>query len=174
MPSHSHIQAGGTLNESAMESTTSYSPANSGVIAEKSVNNMTVTNTQSKDTQSILCDICNVTCNTEDVFEEHKQGKKHTKNVQKLAVSPPIKQEMLPLAKDATLHQEPKEEEKNQDLLQSEASVDSLFVFGIPDVVGSINQNIFTEHIKVEKLAAQVNILRVFRIKSYFSAVYLL
>ncbi|KAJ9567344.1 hypothetical protein OSB04_003310 [Centaurea solstitialis] len=144
--------AGGTLSEpAAMESTTSYSPANSGVVAQKIADNVTVINIRAKDTQSVVCDICNVACNTEDVFDKHKQGKRHQKNVQKLAVSSPIKQEVLPPAKDATLRQEP-EEKKKQDLVQSE---ESIFVCGIRDVLGSVNRNIFTDRIEAENLTAQ-------------------
>ncbi|KAG9151348.1 hypothetical protein Leryth_020960 [Lithospermum erythrorhizon] len=34
--------------------------------------------------QSAWCDICHITCDTNDVFELHKQGKKHKKNLEKL------------------------------------------------------------------------------------------
>ncbi|KVI06407.1 Zinc finger, C2H2-like protein [Cynara cardunculus var. scolymus] len=142
----SHIQAGGPLSEPTIESTTSYSPANSEVGAQKTVNNVTLTNIRSKDTHLSFCDVCNVRCDTEDVLKKHKQGKRHKKNVQKLAVPSAISQEMIRPAKHATLHQEA--EEKKQDLLQSEASVDSLFVCGIPDVMGCIDQNILTVHIE--------------------------
>lgn len=131
--------AGGTLIEPAIESTTSYSPANSGVVAQKTVNNVTITNIRSKDTHFIFCDVCNISCDTENVLKRHKEGKRHKNKVQKLAVS-------------SATTQEP---EKKQDLLQSEASVDSLFVWGVPDV-GCINQNLSTDHVEGEKLAAQV------------------
>ncbi|KAI3759260.1 hypothetical protein L6452_06943 [Arctium lappa] len=146
--------AGGSLSEPAIESTTSYSPANSQVVVEKTVNNVTVPNIRSNDTPAIFCDVCNIACYTEDVLKKHKEGKRHKKKVQKLAAVSPaaITQEMLPHTKDASLHQP---EKKKQDLSQSEASVDSLFVLGVPDA-GCINQNIFTGHIEGEKLAAQV------------------
>ncbi|XP_071696208.1 uncharacterized protein [Rutidosis leptorrhynchoides] len=42
------------------------------------------------------CEVCNVTCDTKDVLEKHKVGKKHVKNMKKLSISSPNAPKMAP------------------------------------------------------------------------------
>ncbi|KAL6961224.1 hypothetical protein U1Q18_038989 [Sarracenia purpurea var. burkii] len=46
---------------------------------------------KTKIVQSAFCEVCKITCNSEDVLEQHKLGKKHLKNMEKLkeAIAPP-------------------------------------------------------------------------------------
>ncbi|KAI3785663.1 hypothetical protein L1987_44787 [Smallanthus sonchifolius] len=69
----------------------------STVVALRTVNDMVVvTTTESKNATTFFCDVCNVTCNSDDMLKKHKEGKKHLKNTEKLPVSSAIMQKTTP------------------------------------------------------------------------------
>ncbi|GMI76791.1 hypothetical protein HRI_001348400 [Hibiscus trionum] len=46
------------------------------------VNNLASTPNQTGLVQPMLCDVCNIECNTKDVYDKHVMGKKHRRNLQ--------------------------------------------------------------------------------------------
>ncbi|KAI3717736.1 hypothetical protein L1987_69529 [Smallanthus sonchifolius] len=75
----------------------------SGTMSE-TTNNGLVTPRQPENVQPFQCEVCSISCNTKDLLEKHKQGKKHIKCLQKLADSsanapktapPPVASETL-------------------------------------------------------------------------------
>lgn len=136
----------------------SNSPANSETSPPQIVNDVVETKIESKKSQSIRCEICNVFCNSEEMLREHKEGKKHLKNTQKLSVSSSIIQETPPPVADAnSYHESDKKKKKKEDFLQNVPSIESLFTCTIPDLVCH-DRNIDTEHLHGEKQETQVTI----------------
>ncbi|KAI3766893.1 hypothetical protein L2E82_16971 [Cichorium intybus] len=122
--------------------------------SEHIVKDVTETKIESKTAQIIRCDVCNVICNSEAMFKDHKEGKKHLKNMQQLSVSTAIIKETPSEVANANLDQEfenKKKEKmkKKEDFFQNEPPVESLFVCNIPEL------NTFTEHLQCEKLETQ-------------------
>ncbi|CAH1422437.1 unnamed protein product [Lactuca virosa] len=148
--------AGGSFTEPPMAPMASNSPANSETGPPQIVNDVVETKIESGNSQSIRCEICKVSCNSEEMLREHKEGKKHLKNIQKLSVSSPIIQETPPLVADATSDHETDKKKKKEDFLQNVPSVESLFTCTIPDLVCH-DRNIDTEHLHGEKQETQVN-----------------
>lgn len=167
--------AGVSLSEPTLVSTTFEFPANSEVVASQTVKDEIVTKNDRKNAGLMICDVCNVTCNTEKLFKKHKEGKKHIKNTQKPNVASSSNQETpsLVVVVDETSEQESEKknqdlvssaikqetqspvathtlgqdsEEKNQNLLLNEGLVDLLVVCSIPDP-GCDNQKIATEQV---------------------------
>lgn len=148
------IQAAGTLNKPTTIVPTASAPsANSRVNAQQTVKDVVVTKKESENVNFIICDVCNVTCNSQTAFKIHKNGKKHLKNTQKILVlSSAIKQETpSSVAKDT-----------KQDLLQKEGTVNPLFVCDIPDMATFLNQKKLTEMVYLNKVT-------IFSIKTTFN-----
>ena len=130
--------------------------------------------------QSTYCGVCKVECNTADVLESHRQGKKHKKNMQKLqeAITPkPAKppksnskkkgetpavaecerKEPPPEQKGKTSASAPTEniEAKKQKVLQAGAKESEVRVCTICNIVVN-NQSVFNYHIAGQKHASMV------------------
>lgn len=59
------------------------SSSNSNWMNQALVNNVIgSTPNQTKLVQPVLCEVCNIQCDTKDVYEKHIMGKKHQKNLQ--------------------------------------------------------------------------------------------
>ncbi|CAH1428303.1 unnamed protein product [Lactuca virosa] len=116
------------------------------------------TRSQPKSIQSMQCEVCNVTCDTKDVLEKHKQGKKHLKNMQKLAISSVISPKMppptptpTPTASETSVGEL---ENNKHKLLQNGASVDKLLYCETCNAVCN-NQNAFQAHLAGKKHSAK-------------------
>ncbi|KAL8226612.1 hypothetical protein R6Q57_016444 [Mikania cordata] len=70
--------------------------ANAGKTMSETTSNVIVTPTQREEIRPFKCEVCNITCNTEDLLEKHKKGKKHSKSLQKLGDSSANATKMVP------------------------------------------------------------------------------
>ncbi|KAJ9568207.1 hypothetical protein OSB04_004173 [Centaurea solstitialis] len=180
-----YIQHGvGSLSESKNVSAVMQSIGNAGVWTQQVVNDVIITSWQSESSSSqpesntqpessslpVQCEVCNITCNSEDVLEKHKNGKKHLKNLQKLAITSLFAPKMPPPAaasapsvgvledkKHKLLQNAPSVgvlEDKKHKLLQNGASVDALIYCDICNVVCN-NQDVFRTHLAGKKHSAK-------------------
>lgn len=147
-PVNSETSAPQIVNDPPTAPMASDSPANSETSSPQIVKDVAETKIERKNAQNLRCELCNVICNSEEMFKEHKEGKKHLKKMQQLSVSPTIIQQTLPEVANPNLDHE-SVKKKKEDSSQIEASVESLFVCNIPKL------NTFTEHLQVEKLETQ-------------------
>ncbi|KAI3673369.1 hypothetical protein L6452_39487 [Arctium lappa] len=150
----------GTLSETTNVSTVMQSVGNSGVWTQHMVNDVIITSWQAENrsqpensSQPMQCEVCNITCNSGDVLEKHKNGKKHLKNLQKLAITSLLAPQMPPPVASAPLVGVL--ENKKHKLLQNGASVDTLIYCDICNVVCN-NQDVFTKHLAGKKHSAKV------------------
>ncbi|KAI3686538.1 hypothetical protein L1987_80217 [Smallanthus sonchifolius] len=67
-----------------------------GVTMSETPNHVLETTTQPENILLFQCEVCNISCNAKDMLEKHKIGKKHLKNVKKLADSSADAQKMVP------------------------------------------------------------------------------
>ncbi|KAD5507882.1 hypothetical protein E3N88_15585 [Mikania micrantha] len=70
--------------------------ANAGKTMSETTSNVIVTPIQREEIRPFKCEVCNITCNTEDLLEKHKKGKKHSKSLQKLGDSSANATKMVP------------------------------------------------------------------------------
>ncbi|CAH1428302.1 unnamed protein product [Lactuca virosa] len=106
------------------------------------------TTSQPESIETIQCEVCNITCTNRDIFEKHTQGKKHMKNMQKIAISSVIGPKVTPPNASATSVGEL--ENKKHLLLQNGASVDKLLYCETCNVVCN-NQDAFQAHLAGRK-----------------------
>ncbi|KAJ6843331.1 zinc finger protein 346-like [Iris pallida] len=124
--------------------------------------------------QSTYCGVCKIDCNSQEVFNSHKMGKKHMKNVQKLQASvapkPVSALEKKAEQKDASVvgkskasGQQPKTmptkedlESKKQKVLNGGAAAGSVRVCGLCNVVCN-SEPVFNSHILGQKHIAKLN-----------------
>lgn len=103
---------------------------------------------------SFHCEVCNISCNAKDVLEKHKQGKKHLKNVEKLADSSADAPNLVPSpVASGTLIGEL--EYKKHKLLQNGATAENLIPCDICNVICN-NKEAFQKHIASKKHSAKV------------------
>lgn len=140
----------------AMASAYMHPAGNFGVVTPPMTNNVTVTTMQPGITQPVHCEVCNITCDTADVLEIHKLGKKHLKNVQKQAVTSVIAQN-TPSLTPASAPSDGKLEDKWHRILQNGASVDTLLHCDLCNVVCN-NEISFQDHVASKKHVAKVNL----------------
>lgn len=135
---------------------------------------------KAKLTQSTYCGVCKVECNSADVLESHRQGKKHKKNMQKLqeaitpkpakppqsnskkkgetpAVADSERKEPIQEQKGKTTAPAPPEniEMKKQKVLQAGAKESEVRVCTICNIVVN-NESVFNYHIAGQKHASMV------------------
>ncbi|GJS62372.1 zinc finger, C2H2-like protein [Tanacetum coccineum] len=104
-------------------------------------------------TQPLQCEVCDITCHTADVLATHKLGKKHSKNLQKQAITSVIAQNMPPLT-PASAPSVGKLEEKMHRILQNGASVDTLLHCDLCNVTCN-NENAYQSHVASKKHVAK-------------------
>ncbi|KAF5807267.1 putative transcription factor C2H2 family [Helianthus annuus] len=99
------------------------------------------------------CEVCNISCDTKDVLEKHKQGKKHLKRMKRLAdlsANPP---NMVPppVASETVVEEL---ENKKQRLLKNGATAETLLSCDVCNVICN-NQEGFQQHVASKKHAAK-------------------
>ncbi|KAI7745206.1 hypothetical protein M8C21_016627 [Ambrosia artemisiifolia] len=148
------------------------------VTTSETTNAALVTARQPESILPFHCEVCNISCNTNDVLEAHKQGKKHVKSVKKLAESsangqnmapPPVASETLVGELTDTSASEPmvlvpppiasetivgELENKTHRLLQNGATAETLVYCDICNVVCN-NQEVFKAHVAGKKHSAK-------------------
>lgn len=145
---------GGTLSETTNVPAVMQSVGNSGVWTQTVVNDVIITSWQPENSsQPMQCEVCNITCNSGDVLEKHKNGKKHLKNLQKLAITSLLAPKMPP-PPVASAPLVGVLENKKHKLLQNGASVDTLIYCDICKVVCN-NQDVFRKHLAGKKHSAK-------------------
>ena len=115
-----------------------------------------VANTTTSQPERVHCEVCNITCNTKEVFEQHTQGKKHMKNMQKIAISSVIGPKVTPVTATAPATSVGELENKKHILLQNGASAHSLLFCQICNVVCN-NQDTLQAHLAGKKHSSKVN-----------------
>lgn len=118
---------------------------------------------QAKVSQSVRCDVCNVDCNTRDVYEKHLLGKKHAKNLQMksnpttamLTASNTINNTSF-LNQPSAVAANAELETKRWKLVKSGAAVESVRICTICNVVCN-SQEVFNTHMAGKKHAVQVS-----------------
>ncbi|XP_077209804.1 uncharacterized protein LOC143845376 [Tasmannia lanceolata] len=126
---------------------------------------------KTKVVQSAWCEICKIDCNSKDVLDQHKLGKKHKKNLEKLeeskkaaiasvaavapaaAVKPKKRENPSTKRKGAELGGDL--ETKRQKIMEGGAAANSVRVCAICNVVCN-SQIVFNYHLAGQKHAAQV------------------
>lgn len=135
------------------DTTYEHASGNFGDASQHVGNDMTVPPSQPENSQPVQCEVCNITCNTKEVFEKHTQGKKHLKNMQKIAISSVIGPKVTPPTATATSVGEL--ENKKHMLLQNGASADTLLYCQTCNVVCN-NQDVFQTHLAGKKHHAKL------------------
>ncbi|KAK9075477.1 hypothetical protein SSX86_003801 [Deinandra increscens subsp. villosa] len=116
----------------------------------ETVNNVLVTPRKPEEIRPFKCEVCNITCNTEDLLEKHKQGKKHLKLADDSSANAP--KTATPAIASETLVGELVNKQQ-QGLLQHGARTDSIFCH-LCNVV-CYNQEIFQKHVVGKKHSAK-------------------
>ncbi|XP_062116601.1 uncharacterized protein LOC133830607 [Humulus lupulus] len=132
---------------------------------------------QTKVNQVVRCDVCNVDCNTRDVYEKHLLGKKHAKNLKMksipttamLTVSNTINNTSVP-NKTSAVAASAELETKRWKLVKSGTAVDSVRVCTICNVVCN-SQEVFNTHKAGKKHAAQAGLAALGEVGPNFVAV---
>ncbi|KAJ6841959.1 zinc finger protein 346-like [Iris pallida] len=120
--------------------------------------------------QSAYCEVCKINCNSQEVLNNHKTGKKHMRNMQKLQTSMAPKPAKVPekseVQKDASVKaaaQQPKAlptkkdlETKKQKVLNGGAAADAVRVCGLCNVVCN-SESVFASHIEGQKHMSKLN-----------------
>lgn len=111
--------------------------------------------TQSKVIQPVRCVVCNIDCNSKDVFQKHISGKKHLRNLQNQhnPSAATLKRSCNTINKVSLPSQEL--EMKRQKLLNGGAAVDSVRVCTVCNIACN-GQEAFNDHLSGKKHAAQV------------------
>lgn len=138
----------GMIQQITDSTTFEHATGNFGDVSQHVVNDAIVTPSQPINIQPVQCEVCNITCNTKEVLEKHTQGKKHLKNMQKIAISSVIGPKVTPPTTTATSVGEL--ENKKQMLVQSGASVDTIIHCEICNVVCN-NPDVFRTHLAGKK-----------------------
>ncbi|KAK6261701.1 hypothetical protein QUC31_007517 [Theobroma cacao] len=139
--------------------------------------------------QPVWCEVCNVDCNTKDVYEKHLMGKKHQKNLQAktnlTTVAFPetsntinnvsivgqagnVGRQMIVGASGVANGQEL--EKKKQKLLNAGAAVDSVRICTICNVACNSHE-VFSKHLSGRRHAAQAGLIAVNGIGPYLAAI---
>ncbi|KAK8617167.1 hypothetical protein V6N13_117134 [Hibiscus sabdariffa] len=127
------------------------------------VNTVVSTPNQTGLVQSMRCDVCNIECNTKDVYDKHITGKKHRRNLQEkisstIAVFPESSNAMMFGASCVVNAQEL--ERKKQKLLNSGAAVNSVRMCTICNVACN-SFEVFAKHLSGRRHAAQAGLIAV-------------
>lgn len=153
-------QAGSlTYENGSLPSTSLNSSGNSYGTSQPLVNNVTQSiPTQSKGIQPMRCVVCNIDCNSKDVFQKHISGKKHLRNLQSQhnPTAATLKRSCNIINKGSLPSQEL--EMKRQKLLNGGAAVDSVRVCTTCNIACN-GQEAFNDHLSGKKHAAQARLI---------------
>ncbi|KAI7741204.1 hypothetical protein M8C21_026493 [Ambrosia artemisiifolia] len=133
----------------------------------EATNNVVVTPKPPKEIRRVRCDVCNITCNNEDLLEKHKQGRKHLKSLQNPAgssVSAPTMVPPPPVASETLVGEL---EKKKPGILQPGAKADSIHC-DLCNVV-CYSQEIYQKHVVGKKHSAKA-IIQLASMNGYFAA----
>ncbi|XP_076918564.1 uncharacterized protein LOC143579034 isoform X2 [Bidens hawaiensis] len=100
------------------------------------------------------CEVCNISCNTKEVLDAHKRGKKHLKNEKKLAEPSASAPQMVPPQSVGSENLLDDLESKKLRLLQNGATPETLLLCEICNVICN-NQDGFQKHITSKKHSAK-------------------
>lgn len=142
--------------QGSLPSTSLNSSGDSYATSQPLVNNVTQSiPTQSKVIQPVRCVVCNIDCNSKDVFQKHISGKKHLRNLQNQhnPSTATLKRSCNTINKVSLPSQEL--EMKRQKLLNGGAAVDSVRVCTVCNIACN-GQEAFNDHLSGKKHAAQV------------------
>ncbi|XVF11839.1 hypothetical protein REPUB_Repub08aG0061800 [Reevesia pubescens] len=143
---------------------------------------------QSKLIQPVWCEVCNIKCNTQDVYEKHLMGKKHQRNLQaKINPTTAIFPETSNTTNNLSIVGQTGNvggqmtfgasvvanvqelERKKQKLLNAGAAVDSVRMCTICNVACN-SYDVFTKHLSGRRHAAQAGLIAVDGIGPYIAA----
>ncbi|KAL4566485.1 hypothetical protein LXL04_030601 [Taraxacum kok-saghyz] len=148
----------GSETQPAFELDGAISQLADSITSEKVAGNLgDVANTTTSQPERVHCEVCNITCNTKEVFEQHTRGKKHMKNMQKIAISSVIGPKVTPVTATATATSVGELENKKHMLLQNGASAHSLLYCQICNVVCN-NQDALQAHLAGKKHSSKANL----------------
>ncbi|PPR86858.1 hypothetical protein GOBAR_AA33834 [Gossypium barbadense] len=121
------------------------------------VNNVISASNQTAPIQPMRCEVCNIECQTKDVYEKHITGKKHRRKLQeKIRASCVANAEEL--------------ERKKQKLLDSGAAVNSVRMCTICNVACNSHE-VFVKHLSGRRHAAQAGLIAVDGVGPYLATV---
>ncbi|KAE8720476.1 putative C2H2-like zinc finger protein [Hibiscus syriacus] len=144
-----------------------------GWLNQSSANNLVTAPNQTGLIQPIRCDVCNIECNTKDVYDKHIAGKKHRRNLQeKISSSIALFPESsnASILGDSGLVNAQELERKKQKLLNSGAAVNSVRMCTICNVACN-SYEVFAKHLSGRRHAAQTGLIAVDGIGPYLAAV---
>ncbi|XWS37294.1 hypothetical protein CRYUN_Cryun19dG0030800 [Craigia yunnanensis] len=165
------------------------SSSNNDWMNQSLVNNVIgSTSNQTKLTQPVRCEVCNIECNTKDVYEKHLTGKKHQRNLQ-VKINPTtaifpntsntinnvsivghtgnvVEQMIFGASGVANGHEL---ERKKQKLLNAGAAVDSVRMCTICNVACNSHE-VFSKHLSGRRHAAQAGLIAIDGIGPYIAA----
>ncbi|OMO84119.1 Zinc finger, U1-type [Corchorus olitorius] len=119
---------------------------------------------------SVRCEVCNIGCDTQDVYQKHLMGKKHQKNIQPKTN---LGAAGLPETSNITVLgvTNVQELEKNkQKLVNARAAVDSVRMCTICNVTCNSHEA-FTSHLSGRRHAAQAGLIAIDGVGPYLAAV---
>ncbi|XP_076903663.1 uncharacterized protein LOC143558785 [Bidens hawaiensis] len=145
-----------------------------GVPMNEATNTVFATTMQPENILPFYCEVCNISCNTNEVLDAHKRGKKHLKNEKKLAEPSASAPQMVPPQSVASENLLDDLESKKLRLLQNGATPETLLLCEICNVICN-NQDGFQKHIASKKhyakaIIQQANPIAVFDTTSASSA----
>ncbi|KAK9080409.1 hypothetical protein SSX86_000167 [Deinandra increscens subsp. villosa] len=135
------------------QATASTADQHVGVTMSETTNNVLATTMPPESVLLFQCEVCNISCNSKEVLEAHKQGKKHLKSLKKVADAPanaPII--MPPTVASETLVEE--SENKMLRALKNGATPETLLYCDICKVICN-NQEGFQKHVASKKHSAK-------------------
>lgn len=125
------------------------------------VSNVISTPNQTAPIQPMRCEVCNIECQTKDIYEKHITGKKHRRKLQEkisssTAIFPESSNAMIYGASCVANAEEL--ERKKQKLLDSGAAVNSVRMCTICNVACNSHE-VFVKHLSGRRHAAQVKLI---------------
>ncbi|KAG4137475.1 hypothetical protein ERO13_D07G074000v2 [Gossypium hirsutum] len=137
------------------------------------VNNVISASNQTALIQPMRCEVCNIECQTKDVYEKHITGKKHRRKLQEkisssTAILPESSNTMIYGASCVANAEEL--ERKKQKLLDSGAAVNSVRMCTICNVACNSHE-VFVKHLSGRRHAAQAGLIAVDGVGPYLAAV---
>ncbi|OMO53177.1 Zinc finger, U1-type [Corchorus capsularis] len=119
---------------------------------------------------SVRCEVCNIGCDTQDVYQKHLMGKKHQKNIQpktNLATAGPPETSNTTVLGVTNVQEL---EKKKQKLVNAGAAVDSVRMCTICNVACNSHEA-FTSHLSGRRHAAQAGLIAIDGVGPYLAAV---
>lgn len=136
---------------------------------QSSSNDVTMATVPRKLCQPIRCEVCNIFCDTKDVYDKHVMGKKHQKKC-RAAILLPTTQAQVGIINEQMVSTSRELEIKRQKLLNGGAAVDSVKVCSICNVVCN-SLEAFSKHLAGKGHAAQAGLIVLNGAGPHFAAI---